>query len=447
MRILLISYEFPPSRSPRALRWRYLSRELALLGHEVHVLVPDLGEPGVELPRTPGRVVIHRSFPGPIGWLIGASNRRRSGRPENRVESPAASNAARLNWRGRTMDLAKRLAGLLLFPDVRAEWTPWARRALRRLLLEIDPDAVVTSHEPASTLPLGIYAKRLGFTWVADLGDPVCAAYTPRRWRRRAAVLEARVSALADRVFVTNEATRTLLVERHGQDPHRCVVLPNGYDDRRARDGQQDLDTLSFDETRLELVYAGRLYGYRDPAPLLRAVAGTEGVRLTLVVPDPPPTDDATTMAAAVGERLRVLGPQPHAHVQRMLERADVLVNFGDRGQPVRTPAKLFEYFGIERPILHVHSEGADAAAGLLRGLRRGWSCADDEHALAQLLADLRQRKREGALHRDLALASLADYAYSTLGRRLEGFLKEAASAGGTDDCRFAAPTHPVGAE
>src|SRR5690606_2184139 len=129
-------------------------------------------------------------------------------------------------------DAAKRFAGLVLFPDVRAEWTPWARRALRRLLWEARPDVVVTSHEPASTLPLGMYAQRLGFAWVADLGDPVCAAYTPRRWHRRAWTLEARVSALADCVLVTNEATRSLLVERHGQDPHRCAVLPNGYDDR-----------------------------------------------------------------------------------------------------------------------------------------------------------------------------------------------------------------------
>jgi hypothetical protein len=179
---------------------------------------------------------------------------------------------------------------------------------------------------------------------------------------------------------------------------------------------------------------------------LLQAVAGSDGVRLTLVVPDPPPTDDAATLAAAAGGRLRVLGPRPHAEVQRMLERADVLVNLGDRGQPVRTPAKLFEYFGIERPILHVHSEGADAAAGLLDGLRRGWSCADDAEALAGLLADLRQRKRDGVLHRDLALAPLADYAHSSLGRRLAGFLEEAVDARRGGECRLSACTPPGGA-
>src|SRR5690554_2668241 len=206
MRVLLVTYDYPPTQSPRALRWRYLTRELALLGHEVHVLVPDLGEPGVELPQGPGCVVVHRSFPGPYGWFVGAGNRRRSRRQGDEAEEPATGpNAARLNWRGRMVDVAKRFAGLFLFPDVRAEWTPWAQRALRRLLVEIRPDVVVTSHEPASTLPLGMSAQRLGFAWVADLGDPVCAAYTPRRWRRRALALEARVTASADYVLVTNE--------------------------------------------------------------------------------------------------------------------------------------------------------------------------------------------------------------------------------------------------
>ena len=446
MRVLLIAYDYPPTQSPRALRWRYLTRELALQGHEVHVLVPDLGEPGIEFPQAPGRVVIHRSFPGPFGWLVDAANRRRASRRDGGAGAAAAPGAApgaaRLNWRGRMVDLAKRFAGLFLFPDVRAEWAPWARRALRRLLVQARPDVVVTSHEPASTLPLGMYAQRFGFAWVADLGDPVCAAYTPRRWRRRALALEARVSALADCVLVTNEATRELLVERHGQDPDRCAVLPNGYDDRRVHDSEA-ADSVSFDDECLELIYAGRLYGYRDPAPLLRAVAESPGVRLTLIVPDPPPTDDAAVMAAAAGERLRILGLLPHAQVQWMLEQADVLVNFGDRGQPVRTPAKLFEYFGVSRPILHVHSDGADAAAGLLQRHRRGWLCIDDADALAGLLGDIRKLKQEGALHQGLELAPLADYAHSSLGRRLEGVLEKTVGTGNEAGRRSTARARP----
>ena len=435
MRILLIAYDYPPTQSPRALRWRYLTRELALLGHEVHVLVPDLGDPGIEFPQGPGTVIVHPSFPGVFGWIVGAGHRGRS-RHDGRTVAPTAGGAIRLNWRGRLVDIAKRLASLIVFPDVRAEWNPWARRALRRLLVEVMPDVVVTSHEPASTLPLGMQAQRLGFPWVADLGDPVCAEYTPRRWRTRAFALEALVSASADMVLVTNEETRSLLAERHGRQPRFCAVLPNGYDDRRGRGDAGKTGAVSFDEERLELIYAGRLYGYRDPTPLLQAVRRSSGVRLTLVVPDPPARDDVSAMTDAAGEQLRILGPLPHAEVQALLEHADVLVNFGDRQQPVRTPAKLFEYFGIRRPILHVHSEGADAPAGLLHRLRRGWICMEDVDALSELLVDLRGRKQHGALHHGLELAPVVDYAHSTLGRRLEGLLEKVDAPRRGADCQ-----------
>src|SRR5690606_11048821 len=150
---------------------------------------------------------------------------------------------------------------------------------------------------------------------------------------KKAMMLEARVTAMADTVVVTNEATRVLLIDRHGLQRDRCVVVTNGYDDRRADHGLPAAGVPEFDDDRLELIYAGRLYGYRDPAPLLQAVAASTGVRLTLVVPDPPPGAAGDMMTEAAGDRLRILGPMPHAQVQAMLERADVLVNFGDHGQ------------------------------------------------------------------------------------------------------------------
>lgn len=429
MCILLVAYDFPPTRSPRALRWFYLTRELALHGHDVHVLVPDLGPAGVDFPRSPGRVTVHRSFPGPFAWLSGFRQRRR-GRCHGSGGTPSLGAAqAHLNWRGRLSDSAKKLAGHFVFPDVRGEWALPARRALDHLLAELKPDIVLTSHEPAVTLPLGAHANRLGFPWIADLGDPVCASYTAQRWHRRAWKLEQRVVGAADLVLVTNDATRRLLVSRHGLEPTRCEVLPNGYDDRRPRSEDTASTPFTFDSRWLELVYAGRLYGYRSPRPLLQAVSATPGVRLTMVIPDPPSGEGAAALFSEVGERLRVSGPLPHAQVLGLLERADVLVNFGDEGQPVRTPAKLFEYFGIPRPILHVHSQGADAAAELLSDVERGWISNNDPESLATRLGQLVQEKRAGRLTHGLSLEPLRDYAHSALGARLERALARIAAA------------------
>src|SRR5690606_14530408 len=131
MRVLVVAYDYPPTQSPRALRWRYLTRELALLGHEVHVMVPDLGEPGVAFPQAPGRVVVHRIFPGPYGLVVRTARRRHAS--ADAVAGAGAGGTVALNWKGRTVGALKRLAGLVLFPDVRAEWSLWARPALRRL--------------------------------------------------------------------------------------------------------------------------------------------------------------------------------------------------------------------------------------------------------------------------------------------------------------------------
>src|SRR5690606_40877280 len=151
---------------------------------------------------------------------------------------------------------------------------------------------------------------------------------------------------------------------------------------------------------------AGRLYSSRTSTPLLQAVANCPGVRLTLILPDPPPASELAAIAEHSGNGLRVIGALPHEQVQQLLERADILVNFGDRAQPVRTPAKLYEYFGIRRPILHVHSSGADAAVALLRGLRRAWICADDETALRGLLSDLdRKSTRLNSSHVKISYA------------------------------------------
>jgi glycosyltransferase involved in cell wall biosynthesis len=423
MRILLVAYDFPPTRTPRALRWRYLSRELVLLGHEVHVLVPDLGDVDVEFPNAPGRLYIHRSWAGPFGWLVRRSQRRHAGAATSRsgqsavARQPAAG--TRLNWRGRLVETAKQLCGLVMFPDVRAEWSPWARRALRRILQTVQPGVVVTSHEPATTLPLGRMAQRMGFLWVADLGDPVCANYTSQRWRRRAWKLEAMVSHSAETVLVTTEATRQLLIDRHGQDPGRCIVLPNGYDDRHAAAGRRALD---FDAGRLELIYTGRLYGYRDPSGLLQAAATTPGVRLTIVVPDPPEGRVARLIEGA-GNLIRVSGYLPHEAVMELLEAADVLVNVGDAGGSVQVPAKVYEYLGLERPILHVLTGPDDTVAAMLRPLQRGWICNDDPDRLGAFLEQLLDRKRRGLLHEGLSLAPVTSYAHSSLGQRLSSIL------------------------
>lgn len=411
LRLLVVAYEFPPSPSPQSLRWSYLTRELVALGHDVHVLAPDHPADGLGLPAIPPGLTVHRCFAGPLmGFLAARARRRRrsAGLPAEPQRQGGAAVAAEvelnwkgrlwhagLNWKGRMFVRAQRLMEWLLFPDLRGEWKPWAKRRLVALLDEIRPDVVISSHEPATTLELGLMAARRGVRWVADLGDPVLAPYTPRRWHRRAEALEREVCARAECVLVTTDRAAALLARRHGLPADRCAVLTQGYDPAPALppDGPQD---PRFDTGRLELLYTGSFYGFRRHDALMEAVLATPGTRLNIASVKVP--DDIAEVARRSPGAIRLLGFMPHLRALKAQRAVDVLVNIAN-DDPCQVPGKLYEYLGARKPILHLcpdPADPADAAAALLAGTGHGVACRNDARGIARVLRAWRDLKQAG---------------------------------------------------
>lgn len=434
MRIVLIAYDFPPIPSPQSLRWAYLVRELALLGHEIHVLTPDLPGYGAGgLPEIPSTVVVHRVYPGPLSALL----RGRTRRPAPANKAPSSSVITRapaqvpsrpqghafeelnwkgrlryrlengfrrrekssvppsaLNWKGQLVERLKNWLSRILFPDYRAEWLPWARRDLRSLLATTRPDVVVTSHEPACSLPLGIEAKRLGYRWVADLGDPVLAAYTPEHWKNRARQLEHDVCHGADMVCVTTEKTALLLEQRHGPARGRRLVLTQGYD-AEFIDRLELAESVPFDKQRLELLYTGSFYSFRRADALIAAVAAVPGVRLSIATINAP--DYIRKAAAEHPEKFRLLGFLSHTMALSAQRRCDVLVNIAN-ADPVQVPGKVYEYLGARRPMIHLRGPVVDATSELIDSVQGGWHFPGDAETLTALLSELKLQKESGQL-------------------------------------------------
>ena len=409
-RILLLAYEFPPSPSPQSLRWVYFARELALLGNEVHVLAPRLPRQSGGLPELPDSVKVHRCFAGPVMGLLAWRDRRRvealqgtagadgadgDGNPGHSSGDRAPTPPEELNWKGRLWHAGlnwkgrlfygfQSLLGWLLFPDQRGEWRPWARRRLVGLLAEIRPDVVISSHEPATTLELGLLARRAGFPWIVDIGDPVLAPYTPRRWRRRSLRLEREACRGAGHVIVTTQKAAELLASRHDLPPGRISVLTQGFDHRYK--APVPAPAGPFADDRLELLYTGSFYGFRRHQPLLRAVLATPGVRLNIASIRVPPDVEQASQAAPGSVRL--LGFLPHLQALALQRRADVLVNLAN-DDPCQVPGKLYEYLGAGRPILHVGGGEADVVSQLLQRTGHGQDCPNDADAIARVLAAL----------------------------------------------------------
>lgn len=447
VRLLLIAYEFPPSPSPQSLRWSHFVRELIALGVEVHVLTAENWWP-MGPTQPPAGAIVHRAWPGGVASIVALARRwqRLRGKQQENARDGGSEDAGAtqarwaggpdanafaevvpvtgLNWKGRAVNRLNSLIGRFTFPDARGRWEPFARRKLDTLLESLQPDVVVSSHEPATTLRLGRIASEAGFPWVADLGDPVLSFYTPSRWKKESGRVERWTCRNADRVTVTTRAAAALLARRHDVPESRFEVLTQGYD------GAREAAPVStrFDPGRLELLFTGSFYQFRQPRALVEAVLANPGVRLNIATSQAP--DWLPALLEAHPDQLRLLGFVPHAQAVTLQRSADVLVNIAN-DDPVHVPGKVYEYLGAGRPILHLGDNGEDVAAQLLREHRRGLVVANDAGSISAGLDELAAINRDGAWRERFQLdeAGVEQYQWQAIARRLHGLLQEVAEA------------------
>lgn len=457
MKILLVAYDFPPIPSPQALRWAYLARELALAGHQLQVIAPDVPGYGAGgLPVLPASIQVHRVDPGKLSRLLFGRGRKNtaSQAPVGTVEASvvtapvllAAGSAGTvaetlnwkgrlrrklersvrldggLNWKGRLAEKIKDVVSQHTFPDHRVEWVPHAIAKLDELILAQRPDVVVVSHEPACTLPVGLAAVERGLPLAVDMGDPVLATYTPPKWRGKALALERAVCDAATLVTVTTDAAVKLLLQRHsGLRPERTATITQGFDP--SFDAVQGDRVVEFDPKRLELLYTGSFYSFRRAEALLSAVTCTPGVRLSVATINAP--DYLQKAAEQNPESIRIVGFLPHRAALEAQRRCDVLVNLAN-ADPVQVPGKVFEYLGAGRPLLHLRGPDQDATGAVITQLQAGWDLATDESAIVGAFLQMQQLKKDAALHERAAdRAAVAKYGWPALAQQWTGRLQD----------------------
>lgn len=428
MKILICAHDFPPIGSPQSLRVDNLARALVAAGHQVHLLTRAAAVHDDSMAWYAGRIT--RTSAGRVDHAISLAaaimrrTRLRHAKSASCEVAPAAISEIAavdgqgLNWKGRLVRRVYGLLDLLVFPDHRSCWVRSAVAAGKRVCRELKPDVIIGSHEPTAGL---IVARALALAhdlpWIAELGDPILAPYTPMRWRRRAFAYEREVVRTAAAVVVTSAMSATLLRRRHGLAAERLLVLPQGFGGQ-GTSPRADVFAAQVEPNLLSLVYTGRFYVFRDPGPLLRAVLAVPGVFLTVAGPEVPA--ELASMFKANPSRLRFLGPLSHPEALALQQSADMLVNIGNSGM-TQVPGKLMEYLGAARPILHLRAGKGDPSAAFVTEARCGYVVSNDEQSLTNLLAMLLQDKRAGRLTDELRLGEqfYLQYRWDALAARL----------------------------
>lgn len=427
MRILLVSYYFPPYNAIGAVRVGKFAKYLAKAGNDVRVVTAADQPLQATLPLEidPERVVrtpwinINR----PAEWVAGGRARVASHGYGPSIRNGAARNAIQA--------IGNKYKNLTNVPDGQVGWGPFAARAGRKLISGWRPDVIFASGLPWTSLAVGRHlSRRFGVPWVAELRDlwaDNCYNEGLSAWRRRVdRCLEARVLRTASGLVTVSNLMAESLNRRY-QKPTRVVM--SGFDPDDQRLGA----AVPYRCGRIEIVYTGMIYkGRRDPTPLFRALArmgpAADAVRVSFYGRY---LDVVRQLAVTHGvERLVTVNePVSYGEALRIQAEADILLLllWNDPREEGVFPGKVFEYIGARRPILVLGAAG-NVAASLIGARRAGVVLLNESEIAAQLEAWIATKHEGGSIEPIPAEASVG-LTREEQTQELEEFLRQIAGA------------------
>jgi len=427
MKILILSWYFPPANTIGAVRLGGLAEYLHEAGHDIRVVCADQipenqtltsSFPETKVIRTPFKDLT-RYIKSPLKFSrVGPENGNDNQR-KHRANNEDKGATGFLNF------LKSAVQEILSFPDKRNGWIPYGVRAAHDLIRNWRPDLIFASAPHFSALLIAhVVAKKHRIPLVCELRDQWWddPYYPPTAMKTFLAKrCEARILGNATAITTVSEPWAAAYRERY----HKPVAaIYNGYD--HANNAAEISNP--FDVAKLNILYTGHIYvGYRDPSPLFAAVASDPSlagsVRLWFYGSDPQYLE-ALVSRYHLDETVMINSSVPHAEAIALQRKADVLLlmQWNDPRDEGHVPAKLFEYLGSLRPVLLLGLEGG-VSDTILRERGAGQLCNSPEAIAVQLRGWLAAKTADGAIA-DVDPSARAGFSRREQYEKLHNFLE-----------------------
>jgi glycosyltransferase involved in cell wall biosynthesis len=427
MRVLIVTYHFPPDAEVGGVRPLQIARHLPKFGIEPWVLTveprfaesPNDGLMPIGVPED--RILRTHVNKTPLDRLV--SLRRRLKWVRQGDDQASAGNRASPVGSSRFWEWARHWLG---FPDPRFGWYRPAVRAADEAMRRVGFDAVLSTSPPrVAAFIAAELARRHGLPWVMDLRDPWWGLYPTLKSRDRQS---ATVAFLQDRLFRRSVTRASLVV--HNTERMReltCRMLPDAASKTRCIpngcDTEWHAQRTGSRPTSFRIGYYGHIMANRSATVFL------QGLRLWLDSARPDPLQTAVRFVgsgfAEVARQGLVLGlsqfiqltpPVPRLEVPAQIEGDFVLLLIAN-GQPLQIPGKAYEYLAAGRRILALTDH--DGATADLVSSQQGCIVAEGASEVRAALEAFYQEYRGGADAWIDRSTLLADLEY---GRRVEQF-------------------------
>jgi glycosyltransferase involved in cell wall biosynthesis len=266
------------------------------------------------------------------------------------------------NWR----KIFTFISDTFFIPDNKIGWKRKALKAANKLFEKKNFDVIFATAPPFTDFLIGMELhKKFHKPLVIDYRDPwheYPYKYYPtpmhKLWNYK---LEKKVLRASSRILVTGRRTKELILKRFKYLRYNDVtILSHGYD---PADFEVDPKIHIEKSKRMRFAHAGVFYGDRTPKHFLQALKEVVTARPQLkdqieLVLIGNLQDEYVNIIKSLGleGNVTITGYLDHRHCIEYLKSADVL--WLTLNNDKQSPGKLYEYFGLRKPILGCVPEG-----------------------------------------------------------------------------------------
>lgn len=428
MKLLVVSYTFPPIAGGLPRLIAYLVKFLVKQGHSVDVLTihPCRYHPIYQtIPETlsiiPPEVRIYRTYAGIIHHM--ARFIHPYGRQIHRELQDKKN--VKLNLRVLIYELGKSL----LIPDGTVDWLPFGLLAGRKLIHSNQYDCIFSIGGPVTAHFISWYLSGIAkIPWIAHIGDPW--SFNPSRenlpaWRQTIdrwfeGILLHRVSKL---LVTTKETMIGYLSKFTFLTKNKVDILSLGIDLEKY----ELIKPENRHDNKFRLVYTGIFYDTQNPYNFFDALSDFCKIynNIEMII--------AGNIGSAYQNYISNLnlsnivifrGYQPYDKIIALQKSADFLLLFGSRGG-YQCSQKIYEYFAAKRPIFVIKSDNRDVAGRLVKESKSGLVVKNDKAAINAGLERVYSLWRTNQIKYAFSFPSLREYTFEEIAKKLENILYE----------------------
>jgi len=403
MKILILSWYFPPANTIGAVRLGGLAEYLHEAGHDIRVVCADqIPENQTLTTSFPESQVIRTHHVDFVNCIMSYLRFSRGVRHnENKSDTNEAAKNMESAGSGLLSYLKSAVQEVLTFPDKRNGWISYGVRAARDLIRNWQPDLVFASGPHFSTLVIAhIVTKGLHLPLICEFrdrwwDDPYGEKSSLKRFLERHC--EAHIVRSARAISTVSQPWAETYRDHYGKP---VVVIANGYDEMKVENANFP---CPFNDSYLNIIYTGGIYPiHRDPSPLFSAIAQNSDLSQSVIVwfyGTEPQHVVPLIEKYSIAKNIKILPAVPHDEAVYLQHKADVLLlmQWNDPREQGNVPGKFFEYLGARRPILLMGLEGG-VPDTILRERGAGQICNSPEAIAEYLRSWLAIKAANGAI-------------------------------------------------